>query len=450
MQTIAAASAAPRRFRAPVQAAGQQPDRVHRDDRHVPGDPGISAAAALSRRLARHRLVAFAAALNCLVERTVDALMARTSWRATARGDISPLETVSLAMLLGAAGLWLLHCFINDLTMWLTLATSGTAPANWLPAVIEASQSGDPLILLSADRPPELQDCGANQTIDQRALFGVHVRASHLQGTPSEGFDPAYLQHRAAQVCEQATWPHPGPAHVNQPFREPLVPSGDTPPDTTIQKIYVSRPALHPDPAAIAALAAAISGRPGIIVCGEIPGEPGFADAVAALAARLDSPILAEPLSNLRFGPHDRSHLCVRYNTWLDDTQAARDVQPDWILRFGAFPVTRKLQQLLGGAPAIHALVEPWPRGSDPQHKVTHLLRADPLAACQALLATAPHPAQPGWHAGFARREADAVGAPPGHVASLLGELPAARRSSSAIRWPSGNSTAILGALPDP
>jgi heme o synthase len=69
-------------------------------------------------------LVAFAAAaLNCLVERTIDARMARTSWRATARGDISPLETVTLATLLGAAGLWLLHTFINDLTMWLTLAT---------------------------------------------------------------------------------------------------------------------------------------------------------------------------------------------------------------------------------------------------------------------------------------------------------------------------------------
>lgn len=69
-------------------------------------------------------LVSFAAAaLNCLVERTVDARMARTSWRATARGDISPLETVTLATILGAAGLWLLHSFINDLTMWLTLAT---------------------------------------------------------------------------------------------------------------------------------------------------------------------------------------------------------------------------------------------------------------------------------------------------------------------------------------
>ena len=69
-------------------------------------------------------LVAFAAAaLNCLVERTIDARMARTSWRATARGDISVLETVTLATLLGAAGLWLLHTLINDLTMWLTLAT---------------------------------------------------------------------------------------------------------------------------------------------------------------------------------------------------------------------------------------------------------------------------------------------------------------------------------------
>jgi protoheme IX farnesyltransferase len=69
-------------------------------------------------------LVAFAAAaLNCLVERTIDARMARTSWRATARGEISVLETVTLATLLGSAGLWLLHALINDLTMWLTLGT---------------------------------------------------------------------------------------------------------------------------------------------------------------------------------------------------------------------------------------------------------------------------------------------------------------------------------------
>ncbi len=105
------------------------------------------------------------------------------------------------------------------------LATSGTAPANWLPAVIEASQSAVPLILISADRPPELQGCGANQTIDQIGLFGSHVRGSHPLGAPHPDFDPAWLHRLAARVVEQASWPHPGPVHVNQPFREPLLPA---------------------------------------------------------------------------------------------------------------------------------------------------------------------------------------------------------------------------------
>ena len=87
----------------------------------TPGFPPLLRFAVASVGIA---LVAFAAAaLNCLVERTIDARMARTSWRATARGDISALETVTLATLLGGAGLWLLHAFINDLTMWLTLGT---------------------------------------------------------------------------------------------------------------------------------------------------------------------------------------------------------------------------------------------------------------------------------------------------------------------------------------
>lgn len=306
----------------------------------------------------------------------------------------------------------------------LLLATSGTAPANWLPAVIEASQSGIPLILISADRPPELQACGANQTIDQIGLFGAHVRASHNPGAPVEDFDHAYLHSLAARICEQASWPHPGPVHVNQQFREPLLPAGTTMPAIPAKGIFVSEPLALPAPADVKALAAAIGGRRGIIVCGEVAAENGFAEALTALAARLDCPILAEPLSNLRFGPHDRSHLCVRYNAWLGDEQAREATKPEWLLRFGSFPVTRHLQTLLDGVTTVHALVEPRPRWTDPQHKLTHVFRAGPLAFCQALLDAAPIPAPARWHAGFVTLEAEAGQEASGHVAVLIDELP--------------------------
>ena len=307
----------------------------------------------------------------------------------------------------------------------LLLATSGTAPANWLPAVIEASHSGIPLVLLSADRPPELQGCGANQTIDQIGLFGTHVRASHVLGTPFAGFDPGYLHRLAARICEQAAWPHPGPVHINQPFREPLVPASETPARDLPGRVVISEPELPPSPDAIRELSASVAGRPGIIVCGEMPMKNGLAEALTALAARLDCPVLAEPLSNLRFGPHDRSHVCFRYNTWLGESPTGEPPRPEWILRFGSYPVTRHLQAFLGNEVAVHALVEPWPRWTDPMHRLTHVLRADPLAFCRALLAAAPDPSPDGWHAAFIAREATASREGTGHIGVLIDELPA-------------------------
>ena len=308
----------------------------------------------------------------------------------------------------------------------LVLATSGTAPANWLPAVIEASQAGVPLILLSADRPPELQDCGANQTIDQVGLFGKHVRASHALGTPEAGFAPGWLHHLAARLVEQSQWPHPGPVHVNQPFREPLLPVGESADAALPATIRVDRPRQLPDPAGIDALAAAIAGRPGLIVGGELAPGGGLAEALTALASRLNCPLLAEPLSGLRFGAHDRSHVCVRYQHWLADPGTAARLRPEWVLRFGAFPVTRRLQDYVASATGVHALVEPWPRWSDPGHQLTHVLRADPVAACRALLAAAPTAAPDDWLAAFTDGEATArASSRAGHVAVLIDELPA-------------------------
>lgn len=308
----------------------------------------------------------------------------------------------------------------------LLLATSGTAPANWLPAVIEASQAGVPLILLSADRPPELQGCGANQTIEQIGLFGAHVRASHALGAPETGFAPAWLHRLAARIVEQSQWPHPGPVHVNQPFREPLLPAGDIPAALPLPPVVVTAPRLQPGPEAIAQLAAALGHGRGVIVCGELPPQDGLPAALAALAARLNCPLLAEPLSGLRFGAHDRSRLCVRYNRWLADPAAAARLRPDWVLRFGAFPVTRRLQDYVASARDTLALVEPWPRWSDPAHRLTHLLRADPLATCQALLAAAPTAGTADWPAAFAELDATATpDAGAAHISALLAELPA-------------------------
>lgn len=307
----------------------------------------------------------------------------------------------------------------------LLLATSGTAPANWLPAVVEACQSGVPLILIAADRPPELQSCGANQTINQLGLFGSQIRASHALGAPEPGFDPGYLHHLAAQVCEEATWPHPGPVHINQPFREALLPTEPTPVATIPATIPAPPPALQPDFATICNLAKRISGRPGLIVCGEMPARPGQNEAVVALAARLQCPVLAEPLSGLRFGPHDRSNICVRYHDWLTDSAFPELDQPEWTLRFGGYPVIRKLQNFLASIGGTQALADPWPRWSDPAHRLTHLLRAEPAAACQALLDALPVPSPENWLATCMALENTADNhAKPTHVRTLIDELP--------------------------
>lgn len=287
----------------------------------------------------------------------------------------------------------------------LLLATSGTAPANWLPAIVEAGQAGVPLVAISADRPPELQNCGANQTVSQTAMFAPYVRAAHALGTPFPEFAPGYLHHLAAQVCEQASWPHPGPVHINQPFREPLLPTAPCSDDAVPTAVCLRPPRLVPDMTLVAELAARINGRPGIIVCGEMPSDPRLAPALAALTKQLGCPILAEPLSGLRFGPHDQSHLCVGYNRWLEAGVDGRLANPEWIIRFGAFPVTRNLQNYVSSVITTHAVIEPWPRWSDPARRITHLVRAAPLDACQALLSEITTSADAAWLDAFMAME---------------------------------------------
>lgn len=289
------------------------------------------------------------------------------------------------------------------------LATSGSAVANWLPAVIEADLAAVPLLLLSADRPPELVGWGANQTIEQQRLFGAHVRASHAPAPPAPDFAVGYLRSLASRLLSECWSPLPGPVHLNLAFREPLLPAGalpaaaasDAPPPPR-----VGRPRLLPDRQLVADSGAAISGRRGVIVCGGDDWPPEFAAAVSALARQLDCPLLAEPLSNLRFGGHDRSRLCVRYDAFLRPPSPLAAARPEWLLRCGGFPVTRTLQDWLrANSGALQIVLGADSRWRDPLHCAAALIQGDPLAVCDEWLATPLRPAAPGWRAMFAQAE---------------------------------------------
>lgn len=302
------------------------------------------------------------------------------------------------------------------------IGTSGTAPANWLPAVIEANQSRLPLLLLSADRPPELQQCGANQTIDQQHLFAGQLRAFHAPGAPFAGFSRSWLQQLAAQAVAEARWPLAGPVHFNLAFREPLLPADpEVMPGTAMSAPppEVFAPMFVPDPAGIARLADRLSGRAGVIVCGGGIQSDGFAAAVDALATALACPILADPHSGLRFDPHPRTHLCVAHERWLRDAGRRAELRPAWVLRFGEMPVTRTLQTYLADC-TEHYLVTANGRWPDPLHSTRILLRGDERLVCEHLAANISAQAPASWMTGFRAAEAAAAAEQP---ASAEGRL---------------------------
>ncbi len=261
------------------------------------------------------------------------------------------------------------------------VATSGSAPANWYPALVEAHEDRIPLIFVSADRPPELLDCGANQTTNQSVLVGQRVRA-FLALAPASGADVDY-PHAAsvgARAADISQWPWPGPVHVNVPFREPLVvaATGDADPaaNRMAEPVNVARPTLEPDAWALGEIAAAISGGRGMIVCG--PCHSGVIDpsALVTLADKCDAPILADPLSGLRCGPWPKRSVISSYDGFLRGQPPA---SPEWVLHFGATPTSAALQRWLAqpGMPRP-MIVSAYPGWPDPSLRAGLVIHADP------------------------------------------------------------------------
>ncbi len=270
------------------------------------------------------------------------------------------------------------------------LCTSGTAAANFHPAVCEADQSAVPLLVLTADRPPELRGIGAGQTIDQLKLYGSSVRWFCEVGTHAAD-DDGLLYHRSTACRAFAAArgePRPGPVHLNLPWREPLAPvpvdgavtatdqlatdgrgerplTAVTPVDLEPSEFLLEEVAKH--------IAEALSG---VIVAGR-QLDPGLREPLADLARTAGFPILAEPTSQIRCGPHDRSHVVTSYDLLLRDQRFGTRVVPDLVLRFGEMPTSKPLRAWLADSGADQIVVDPTGDWNEPTRRAAALLRAD-------------------------------------------------------------------------
>lgn len=264
------------------------------------------------------------------------------------------------------------------------VCTSGTAAANYYPAVIESFQSGVPLIVLSADRPLGLRGTGAPQTVDQVRLFGEHVR--HFAETPlPEATLPALrrLASSAAEACALATSRPLGPVHLNVPFADPLppLPSGDPALPTLAEALEGSFPRvlagrMHPDERAVSELALRLSKlERGLVVAGP-DVDPHALPWVLELARRLGYPVLADVASGLRFRDAGGAMVCVHNEATLR-SDALAGLAPEVVLRVGGLPTSAALSAyLLRSAPLIVALQADFGR-HDPEALVSLTLQGE-------------------------------------------------------------------------
>jgi 2-succinyl-5-enolpyruvyl-6-hydroxy-3-cyclohexene-1-carboxylate synthase len=281
------------------------------------------------------------------------------------------------------------------------LCTSGTAGANFFPAIIEAHMSQVPLLVLTADRPHELRYSGANQTIDQIKMYGDHVLWSVDVALPEQDPPAAALRNLeslAARSLAVASGLRKGPVHLNFPFRTPLEPAnreawlvaaeteGRGREAPNLPRTQIEHGRLIPSDGQIQELTELIERIPqGLIICG--PRCPGgaFPEAVTGLAARSQYPILADALSGVRFGAHISCALvCGGYETYLRTERS--EPAPEVILYFGASPTSKRLNSYLGRQEsAYHIHVRENGVWADENHLTTHFLQLDARALCEGL-----------------------------------------------------------------
>jgi 2-succinyl-5-enolpyruvyl-6-hydroxy-3-cyclohexene-1-carboxylate synthase len=293
------------------------------------------------------------------------------------------------------------------------ICTSGTAGANFLPAVAEAHHSRVPLVVLTADRPPELRAWGAAQTMEQRSLYAGFTRWSEEAPCPSEGgTGVAYVRALARRAVSEATGPAPGPVHLNLPFREPLVPTSGEVEPWPARTRRLDDTSLVPELRdASGALAQQLHGTArGVLLFGPDNWDASLPAAAQRLAASLGWPVLADPASGLRAGAALEGALIHGADLLLRDPEAAAALRPDLILRFGGLPTSKAISHWIAGHPSADLwLVDPAAGYRDPQHRASRVLRASAVQFCAVAGSGAGSPSAEAraWHARW--RHADRV-----------------------------------------
>jgi len=277
------------------------------------------------------------------------------------------------------------------------VCTSGTAGANFYPAVIEARESRVPLLILTADRPPELRDCNAGQAIDQHKLYGSFPNWHTELALPSLDMSLlAYLRQTMVHAWERTLYPVSGPVHLNLPFREPLAPIPQS--EALTFKTTFNEEDFFSSVLPIAAVPhsfisatlpiSELTSDRGVIVVGPVkPHSPAaFSRAIAQLSEKLSYPVLAEGLSPLRNYADLNPNLISTYDLLLRNTSLAEKLAPDVVLRIGEMPTSKQLRTWLERNQPRQWIIDPDGRNLDPLHGKTIHLRV----TVEALTAVAP------------------------------------------------------------
>lgn len=225
------------------------------------------------------------------------------------------------------------------------VCTSGSAMTHYYPVLIEAKHSGVPLIVLTADRPPSLQNVGAPQTIDQQKLFGNAVNFYEELSVPNDTNYYTYPRQVGQRAFLKAMSTKPGPVHINVPLEEPLVPELDDVHYMGGQigpsfQLFIGHMAMDNT----TALVPYLQDKKVLILAGPNSGM-NAADSIVQLAKRLKAPILADPLSNVRC--LDSDYIIDSYDAFLASDEVKHQLAPDCVIQLGQMVVSKRVHQFL-------------------------------------------------------------------------------------------------------